>query len=130
MGKKMTYKDKIKKIVQDHGLISRAKLGQQAKKDGYDNSSKMRIVIKQCLKDNILAHSDKSYILGPKARDQLGTGLKEQYTTDLQRAMQARKILIEEKAAGRERAEKQYATNIDAAKNGPVSFWNRYLERS
>ena len=125
MPSKPTYAKCILQTVVSHGMVSRAQLTKEAKKQGLDKATPMKNALKKAVQQGVLELSGKSYILGFKSRDTLKPKAAEQYEAALQKAMSARDEAKEKKAAGRERAEAQYKANILQAVSGPASRWNR-----
>lgn len=128
MPSKPTYAKCIFQTVVSHGMVSRAQLTKEAKKQGLDKATPMKNALKKAVQQGVLELSGKSYILGFKSRDTLKPTAAEQYEAALQKAMSARDEAKEKKAAERERAEAQYKANILQAVSGPASRWNRGVE--
>jgi hypothetical protein len=125
MPKKPSYATVVIETVRKSGMASRAHIAKQAKSRGCDKSTLLKNAIKKESKNGTIEFSDKSYILGAKARAQLKQDDAERYTKALEQAQEARDMATKQKAAVRERAEAQYAANTLAARTGPASSWNR-----
>ena len=112
---KLTYPKAIVHVIKAHGLLSRAALSKELSALGLGNEAQIKTALKAQLKAEGIQNDSGSFRLGGSAIAQLKADDAVAYEAALKRAQAERSDKAADKAAGKMRAEKQYAKNIKKA---------------
>ena len=112
---KLTYPKAIVHVIKAHGLLSRAALSKELSELGLSNEGQIKTALKAQLKAEGIKNDSGSFRLGGSAIAQLKADDAVAYEAALKRAQAERSDKAADKAAGKMRAEKQYAKNIKKA---------------
>ena len=112
---KLTYPKAIVHVIKAHGLLSRAALSKELSALGLSNEAQIKTALKAQLKAEGIKNDSGSFRLGGSAIAQLKADDAVAYEAALKRAQAERSDKAADKAAGKMRAEKQYAKNIKKA---------------